>query len=346
MVAGAGFVGLSGDTWMGINKETSYGTKVGPTSAENFLFLSENLHAEKPVIPVPNIAAAFSDLAQVFSGATVVSGDIEVAVPYEGLENLLLHCMGTSSAVSAGSGSFTNTMDLTSRGRFRSTTSPALTFHMSRGVVGSGATNPTVFSYEGCVIDSFTFSCGRDQPLKLKVTLFGQDETVAAYSGSTSFPTAPIANFTECQVTWGATAIPVTEFSVTCTRDIDKGRIFGGSTVTEEPPMAQYDVTGTMTTEWDNEKRVGTSTLRDDYQNKTPRTFVFKFFGPGISGTAKNYQFFIHLAQARISSFPVSVSGRGRVTVPVAFKGWDSDVTTAPHDLRLILQNARNFVDN
>src|SRR5678815_114046 len=265
---GAGFVGLSSDAWMGINKETSYGVAVGPTAAENFLYLSENLHAERPVIPVPNIAAAFSDIAQVFSGATVVSGDVEIAVPYEGIENLLLHCMGTAGSISAGSGSFTDTMDLTSRGRFRSTTSPALTFHMSRGVVGSGATNPTVFSYDGCVIDSFTFSCGRDQPLKLKMTIFGQGETFAAYSGSTSFPTAPIANFTECQVTWGASKIPVTEFSVTCTRDIDKGRIFGGSTETDEPPMGQYDVTGTFTTEWDNEKRVQTNTLRDDYINK------------------------------------------------------------------------------
>lgn len=345
MVAGAGFVGLSGDTWLGINKEPIYGTPVGPTAAENFLFLSESLHAERPVIPVPNISAAFSDIAQVFSGATVVSGDVEVAVPYEGLENLLLHCFGTGGAISAGSAIYSDTMDLTSRGRFRSTTSPALTFHVSRGIVGSGATNPTVFSYEGCVIDSFTFSCGRDQPLKLKVSIFGQDETISAYSGSTSFPTAPIANFTECQVVWNNVKIPVTEFSVTCARNIDKNRIFAGSTTTEEPPIGQYEVTGTLTTEWDNEKRVGTATMRDDYINKTARSLLFKFLGPGIAGTSKQYQFFISLIQARISSFPVSVSARGRVTVPIAFKGWDSDITTVPHDLRLVIQNARNFQD-
>jgi hypothetical protein len=147
-------------------------------------------------------------------------------------------------------------------------------------------------------------------------------------------------------VTWGASKIPCTEFSVTCTRNIDKGRIFGGSTVTDEPPMGQYDVTGTLTTEWDNEKRSSNATLQADYINKAARSLIFKFFGPAISGTVKQYQFFISLVQARISSFPVSVSGRGRVTVPMAFKGWDSDVTTAPHDLRLVLQNARNFVDN
>lgn len=346
MPAGPGFVGLSGDTWAGVNKETAYGTQAGPSGAENFLFLSESLHSERPLVNVPNISAAFQDVTQTFLGAQVISGDLEMAVVYQGMEQFLLHALGTTTPASIGSGAFTNTFDLTSRGRFRSATAPSLTIHVSRGVVGSGATNPTVFSYVGCVIDSVQFSCGRDLPLKMQLSVFGRDEVVAAYSGSTSFPTAPIPNFTECQVTWGGTKIPCTDFTITCNRNIDKGRFFAGDTKSNEPPMGQYECTATMTTEWDNEKRVGSSTLVQDYINKTTRVLEFAFLGPGIAGTAQRYIFRMQLNAALIASFPVSVSARGRVTVPISFKGYDSDVTTAPHELRVIEQNARNFVDN
>jgi hypothetical protein len=346
MPAGPGFVGLSGDTWSGVTKETAYGTQTGPTGAENFLFLSESLHSERPLVDVPNISAAFQEVTQTFLGAQVCSGDLELAMVYQGMENLLLHCFGATTPASIGSGTFTNTFDLTSRGRFRSSTSPSLSIHVSRGVVGSGATNPTVFTYTGCVVDSFQITGGRDQPLKIRISIFGRDEVIAAYSGSTSFPTAPIPNFTECVGTWGGTKIPITDFTITCNRNIDKARFFAGDTKTNEPPMGQYQVTGSLTTEWDNEKRVGASTLQQDYVNKTTRVLELGFLGPGIAGTAQRYMAKFQLNAALIATFPVSVSGRGRVTVPMTFRGYDSDVTTTPHELRLILQNARNFIDN
>jgi hypothetical protein len=169
---------------------------------------------------------------------------------------------------------------------------------------------------------------------------------ISAYSGSTSFPTAPIPNFTECVATWGGTKIPCTDFTITCNRNIDKARFFAGDTKSNEPPMGQYECSGSLTTEWDNEKRVGSSTLQQDYVNKTPRVLELAFLGPGIAGTAQRYMFKIQLNAALIATFPVSVTQRGRVTVPMTFKAYDSDVTTTPHELRVIEQNARNFVDN
>jgi hypothetical protein len=349
MPSGPGFVGLSADAWSAANKETTYGTAVGPSGAsEFFLFLSETLKANRPLIPVPNITAAFLDVNQKFKGATVVDGDLEFACTYETMENLLLHCFGQITGAASGtSGSFSRNFDLTSKGRWRSATSPSLTVHVSRGIVGSGNTNPTVFSYSGCIVDSFQFSCGRDQPLKLRMTLFGRNEVIAVSSQAQVYPTSPVINFTQCTPTWGGTKIPITEFSLTVRRNIDRDRFFAGDLLTNEPPMGQYEVECTATTEWDNENRVGTTTMRADYIAQTARELALSFTSDNtIVGTSNFYNWNLSLPQAIIGAFPVNVAGRGRVLVPMTFKGWDSDVTAVPHEVRLFTRNARNFADN
>lgn len=349
MVAGAGLVGLSADASLGVNKETVYGTLVGPNgSTESFLFLSESLKSDRPLVPVPNIAAAYLDVNQKFQGAQVVSGDLELAVAYEGMENLFLHAFGEmNNNASAGSGTFSRNFDLAKKGRWKSATSPALSVHVVRGVVGSGATNPTLFSYSGILVDAFQFSCGRDQPLKVRLTLFGRNETLQVITSSPTFPTAPIANFTECIVTWGGTVIPCTDFSVDCNRNLDRDRVFAGRTFAEEAPMGQYASRAALTTEWDGEKRVGTNTLYADYLAQTPRELMFRFISTTvIAGTSIKYQMELSLPQAIIATFPPNVQGRGRILVPMTFTGFDNDITTAPHDIRLASRNARNFLDN
>jgi len=349
MVAGAGLVGLSADTFIGVNKETVYGTGVGPSGAtESFLFLSESLKSDRPLVPVPNISAAYLDVNQKFQGAQIVDGDVEVAVAYEGMENLLLHAFGELNNTSSGaSGSFSRNFDLAKKGRWKSATSPSLSLHVSRGVVGSGATNPTLFSYSGILIDSFQFSCGRDQPLKLRLSLFGRSETLQVSSATPGFPTAPIANFTECTVTWGATVIPCTDFSVDSNRNLDRDRVFAGRTFAEEAPMGQYASRASMSSEWDGEKRVGTATMYADYLAQTPRELMFRFVSTNtIPGTSIKYQFVLSLPNAIIATYPANVQGRGRVLVPITFTGFDNDITSAPHDIRLASLNARSFLDN
>lgn len=345
MPAGAGFVGLSADSWMAINEETTYGTRVGPTSGEYFLFLSESLKADRPLIPVPNIASAYRDANQKFAGATVVGGDVELVCTYESMENLLLHAFGEiANAASGASGSYSRDFDLSAKGRYKNANSPALSIHISRGVVGSGASNPTVFSYEGCVVDSFEFTCSRDQPLKMKATIFGEDESIQVVSVTPSYPSSPVINFAECVVTWGGTQIPMTDFTLTVNRSVDKDRRFLGSLLTSEPPMGQYEVTFSGNTEWDNENRVGTNTLRADHVAQTNRALLLTFTSAAtITGTSIKYKWIFNMPAAYISQFSPNVSGRGRVMVPITFTPMDSTVTSAPHELRLSTVNARNF---
>lgn len=345
--SGPGKVGLSADAWLAWDEETTYGTKVAVSSGSGFsLFTAESMRGQINIREVPNIAASHKDLAQTYVGSQIVEGDVTIAVPYDGISNLLLHALGEINDGQAWtSDSYLVNFDLADTGRYKNANSPSLTIHVSRGVVGSGVTIPSVFSYEGCVVDSFSFSCSRDGALLLTLTFFGQQETLATSSVTASFPTAPVANGTECTVTWGGTAIPVTDFTVTARRNIDRERFFLGSTQTYEPPMGQYQVEATVNTEWDNENRVGTATLRADYAAKTNHVLWFTFTSTDVIDglDVTKYSFQINMPYALITQFPPNVTGQGRVLVPMTITGFDSSTISTPHEIRITAVIADTF---
>jgi len=287
-------------------------------------------------------------VAQTYVGSEIVEGDIVLAMVYEGFENLLLHALGEVNNVSAStSGTFTRDMDLSDTGRYQNTNSPSLSVHISRGIVGSGVTDPTVFTYEGCVVDGFTLSTTRDGPLLFTLSFFGQTETIATSSVTPSYPTAPVANGTECVSWWGSTALPFTDFTLTVRRNIDRERFFLGSTQTFEPPMGQYTCECSCTTEWDNEIRAGSSTLRADFRARTNRQLRFNFTSTDLiaSTVAQYYGFDLKMPAALITQFPPNVSGQGRVTVPCTFTAFDDDTSSLPHEVRISQTTDSTFTE-
>lgn len=346
-----GNVGLSADSWLAWDEETIYGTPVAVSGSSEFsLFQSESLRGQVTIQIVPNISSAHRDLNQTYIGSEIVEGDIQVAVAYEGLETLLLHMFGALNNGGGGvSGTFIRDFDLASRGRYQDTNSPSLSMHVSRGIVGSGVTNPTVFTYEGCVVDGFDLTCTRDGALLLTITFFGQTETISTGAIVTSFPTAPVANGTECVVSWGAGNIPVTDFTISARRAIDRDRFFLGTTQTAEPPMGQYEITVSANTEWDNENRNGTDTLREDFRARTARTLRMRFTSVGsIPATSQKYEFDLLMDGALITAFPPNVSAVGRVVVPMTFTAFDdpvSDPPTGQRELRLHQIAENTFVE-
>ncbi len=346
MVSGCGVVGLSADAWVGWDEETTYGTQVGPGGSTEFaLFQSESMRGQVNIREAPNIASAHSDVDQSYIGSQVVQGDVTMNMVYEGFEDLMLHALGaiTSSSASA-SGTFIRTFDLSNKGRYKHATSPSLSVHVSRGVVGSGASNPSVFSYLGCVVDAIQFRCTRDGQLDVTVSFFGREESLATSGQAFSGPSGPVINGTECNSQWGGTNIPVTEFTINMRRQVDTERFFLGNTKSCEPPMGKYEVTVDLVTEWDNEVRAGSATMRADYVARTQRALTFDFTSTDdISGTSQKYTFNIELPVALITAFPPNVTGPGRVTVPVSFKGWTSDTTAVPYELRIVNKASSSF---
>jgi hypothetical protein len=350
MAGKCGKVGLSGDAWVGWDEEAAnaYGTKVGPGAGTKFgLPSSDGLEDTKEVLDPPSISQAYTDIAQVFVGKQFVEGGLAFPMPYEGFEHLLLHGMGAIAATaSPGSGSFGRNFDLTSNGRFRHATSPSLSLHVSRGIVGSGSTNPLVFSYLGCVVDSMKISCKRGEALFVEWGFFGKNPSVATSSQAATFPTAPLANFTECVVTWGGVEIPVTSFEINFSRGIDKDRFFLGQTSTCEPPMTKNIVTGSFETEWDNEIRAGSTTLQADNSAGTDRILKFAFTSTKLMTgmSAQHWRLDFELNNAVITKLRNPIVP-GRIIATCDFKGYDSNLATTPHELRIFQQALANYTE-
>lgn len=348
MAGKCGKVGLSGDAFIGWDEETAYGTKVGPGAGTKFgLPSSDGLVPQVEVLDPPTIATPFSDVSLAFVGKQFVDGAVAFPLVYEGFEHLLLHAMGMVSATaSPGSGTFGRNFDLTSNGRFRNTTSPSLTVHVSRGIVGSGSTQPYVFSFVGCAIDTMKVSCRKGEAAFIEFGVFGKNPSSAVSGQAATFPTAPVANFTECVVTWGGVEIPVGSFEVNMSRGIDKDRFFLGQVSTCEPPMSKYLITGNFETEWDNEIRAGGKTLVQDRDERNARTLKFAFTSTKlITGTtAQHWRFDVEVPNAIITTFDNPIVP-GRILATCNFKGYDSDLSTTPHELRIFQQALANYTD-
>lgn len=333
-----GNVGLSADSFAAWDEEPTYGAKTGPSAGTSkfSLFLQEDLRGNVQILSAPTVNA-FRDINQTYVGQEVVEGSLSLAYAYEGLEHLLLHCFGDINNSASGlSGTWARDFDLNPRGRYQHANSPSLSIHINRGVVGSGVSNPTTFTYEGCVVDEFDISCERGGPVILKITFFGQTETIVTGSLAPTFSPAPIANSTEASCVWGAALIPVTQWRVNVKRGIDKNRFFHSTTLTAEPPMGQYIVTASATTEWDNEARNAGATLRTDYRARSARQLQFGATSRDfITGTVQKYQFTLKMEKALIDAFPPTVPGVGRVLVPITWTAYNDTTTTPQQELRM-----------
>jgi hypothetical protein len=349
MAGKCGKVGLSANAWFGWNEEATYGTALGPNSASDFaLPISESILETTERLAPPTVTQAHNDINQVYQGLTRVEGSVQMAVPYEGLETLWLHALGEiNSGAAASSGTFSRFMDLSAGGRYKHATSPSLTLHASRGIVGSGSSLPLVFSYYGSVIDTLKLSAERGGALLAEFGVFGKNFSVATSSVSPSYPTAPIANFTECAVTWGSVEIPVSRFEINIAKGIDRERYFLGQTDTCEPPMSKWQVTGSLETEWDNEVRAGSKTLRQDYADGTDRELKFSFTSrtliPGTTG--QYYELDLVLPAALLGQVSPPITRQGRVLLTVPFTGYDDTIASAPHEFRMFQHGASNYTE-
>lgn len=348
MVSGPGVVGLSADSFLAWDEETAYGTKITASASSKFSqFLDDDIKGRLAYEEVPNITAATVDPDNVYLARKSMEGTVVIPVSYEGLEHLLLHAFGTlTSSVSATSATFTKTFDLSTSGRYKNSNSPSLSLHVARGKVGAGATNPTVFTYEGVVIDEFEFRMRPFGILELSLGIFGQAESLAAIALTPVYDIAPVPIFKELTCQWGAVTIPVTGFSLRCRRGIDRERYFAGSDETYEPPMAQYQTSWEIETEWDNEVRAGSTTMQADFTAKTARALDFNFTSTAkiASTTAQFYTFNLGMAKAIITDFHPTVKRRGRVVMPVSGRAY-TDGTAVPRNLRLVTTGDSTYAE-
>lgn len=355
MAGPAGTVALANDAWAAWDKETTYGTEVTVGGASEFgLFISEGLADTRTPSEPPTITQAHRLVGQLYDGPIEIAGPIEFPIQYAGFENLLLHACGEINNAGAGSstGTFVRDYDLSPRGRYKvAAGSPSLSVHVSRGIAGSGQSNPSVWSFLGCVIDEFEFRQGGPfDHLAFIPTFLGQDNpTPLPESQTPSFDSSPVVNGTECTATWGGVEIFVSDFSIRVRRNHDRNRRRLGRRVIEEPPPGRYLIEGNFTTEWDGELRAGSPAVAMllDYRNRTPRELKFAYSSStNIPTTSSPYLLDLVVPQCVMTSFPNFVRSEGRVTVNVNFRGYASSATTPPKEFRVHHQSGATFADN
>ena len=345
-----GFVGLSNDSWIGFAEESAYGTAV-PVS-DYALALTESLTGRRIRNSPATITNAHRFKEQRFLARVEVLGSAQIPVTYAGLDTLFLHACGQISNAGAGSssGTFSRDYDLTESGRFRNATSPSLTLYASRGIVGSGQTNPSVFSYTGCMINEWTLSCsGPDQPLLFTPTFIGQDAPIPSILAVTPAPNdSPQVNGAEMTFSWGGVEIFADAFTITARKSADANRRRFGTPLAAEPPPGQWEVTGSFGTEWDGEIRAGGSTMFVDYHGGVTRELKMSFSGPNIPSTSTPYEFELTLPNASLDDFPVATTQRGRQRLTIPTTGWATTAGAPPstaREARLSVVNDVNYTD-
>lgn len=355
MAGPAGKVALAADTWAGWDKEVTYGTEVTIGGSTQFgLFLSENVEDGRQPSEPPTITLAHRLSSQLYDGPVICGGPIDFPLTYQGFENQLLHACGKISNAGAGSssGTFVRDFDLSPRGRYKvETGSPSLSLHISRGVVGSGQSNPTVYTFRGTTVNDFELRLASPfSHLSFIPNFLAQDNpTPLPETQTPSFPTSPIINGTECTATWGGVEIFVSDFSVRCTRNLARDRRRVGRRVIEEPPPGRYLVEGNFTTEWDGELRAGSpaKAMILDYRSRTVRELKFAFASStDIPSTSSPYLFDIILPEAVLFTFPNFIRSEGHVRMNVTFRAYASSATTDPKELRISTQTGATFADN
>lgn len=187
---GQGFNG-----YIGLGKETTWGTAVAPT--DYIEAMSENLSLSLDRYDIKNIIGQFNEPDDV-AGMRRVAGDIAFAGHPIPLGYALKAAMNTVSGSTVLSGFLYTTRFVTTKSEFAAgVPSQPYTLEVFRDVTSA-------HRYQGCVLDKLTLAAAPNQDLRIVTSWIGQDGLLNARSTPTfpSSPTFPFA-FDTCSIAIG-----------------------------------------------------------------------------------------------------------------------------------------------
>lgn len=324
MGVGVGFRGH-----FGYGEESTYGTAVARSHFTEIN--SESVQLEEARIESESLYRRGIINTRVSQGAKTVNGDVEFEAGYGGWLKLAKHAFGRVD---------TSTPDPTSastvkRHKFtiQDTLPTGLTVELYRDT-GDFVTGPNeAHLYSGCKISSMSFDCAVDEILKVGVSFIGRDENRGAKS-TPNFSTERLAVYHQGKLVWGSDELPVENFNVSLNNNLEY-RPKLNSRVTREPlPSGKVEVTGSFTTEFDNEAQY------DDFRNATERALVITFTGLNISGSFDRY---IKLTcnVVILSSVRMMLNNVGRIMAEIDFKAYRS---LTLNELELEVQNTETGI--
>lgn len=338
--------GLAG--YLGIGKETTWGTAVAPSRWREFT--SESLEAKNKTIQSEGIDAGVLHERQDMEAANVtrdVSGDVEFDLPSKGL-GLWVQAM-ISSWTAAAPVQISTSGVYTQVHKPDPTGSAESSLTIQKGVPGSDG-NVVPFTYNGCVVTGWELGCKVGEFAHVKLSLDGQDErtpnstpTAGLAAGTPSYPTLDggFFQFAEGQLLAGATLLQTGGiWDVTDAANMSN---VTEATIKYEIPRKTdrffWNSAGLKAYQIQNGKRKGSGSLTQEfvgdaeyqkYMNATGFALIMRFVGPiiGTSGTNRA-TFEILLPSVKYDGKSPTVGGMDVIEVTRDFR-WKQPASAAP----------------
>jgi len=307
-------------SFIGLGKESSFGSQVAPT---NFIeFNSESIMKEINRIMSAGIRNSAS-ASRYKNGAVSVGGDIEAELPYSGLELLLLVTFGKVTTSNVDGNVYQHIFEPVNN------ISDSLSIEVNRGGIP--------FRYAGCKVNEFSISSELDAIPIATFGILGQEEYIdtdisPAAASEPTYPDNELSVFVEGVFKIDTVEAEVMSFEVTNANNLkDDKRRLGKASRIKIPRNDLREVTGTMHVEFDD------LTHYQKFVNGTEASLELKFTGSLIEATY-NREILIELPRVIYNGETPQVGGREIIENDIPFTAI-YDVENSKPELKITLQN-------
>jgi hypothetical protein len=322
--------GLSGQ--VGFAAESTWGT---PVTVTRFLeHLEEDMNWEPTWLDSAGIKAgqAFKRVSRTKQSRKSVSGGFNLEAPDKGLGLLLKHALGSSATAT----------QIASTTAYRQTHTPGMKTGLGLTVqVGRPQTDGTVraFTYEGCKVTGWEFSCSDGELAKVRVDVDGQDQSTATALATASYTAgAGIFAFNESSTfTLGGT--PATASGrTTITGGTALTTVVRGITIRGETPMATERFglgnAGVKQQQIENAIPTISGTLEGEFTSRSEiydlltgntTTALQLDFSHGDAGGSNPFRISFVLPAIKIKTAGVNLGGPDIVGQQINFEAYDNE---------------------
>lgn len=289
--------GMAG--YMGVAKETTWGTAV---TANCFMeLMSEGLTVAIDRYDTRNVFNGLAEPDDVTGLVRIEGETVHPGIP-ESI-GLLLHAgMGTVATTSVTATYRTHVFQTAASDVSSVTPLPPYTVEIFRDVTSAQ-------QYAGCVAGQLTFACQPNQDLRATVNWVGRTALNKARIAAASvlFPTSASQPFTwdSCSISVGGVGSDIIEsFTLEINNNLEAVSALNASTA-----IARMQRTNAVQVMLSGQASFNDISQYQDFINQTERAFAINFFRAG------SFSVLFSLPRCVYTTFPLSMSGRNRITV-------------------------------
>lgn len=315
--------GFGHNGWVGVGRETTWGTRVAPTVFQRVTEESMKLNQSMTPLPVLGMTSAFRKV----NSRRFIDGGFKFLGGYNGMLGVLLK--DAIGSVSSSQVAATSAYDHTF------TPANALPVGLSVQVSRDAGNIGTAYDYEGCMVESLTLRQGNESAMEIEVAFQGEDESKQS-EATDSFATLYQIQYDQMNVmTVNGVTQNIREFELTISNDLatDRGNL--GSRLRNGIGRGggPREITGSMLIEFD------AATEYDLFRDLTEHEIVMGWTGAADAiESGYTYDLDITMSQCYLEGPPdIGMKDGGPLMLPVDFRAF---ATTAGNDeISVVLRN-------